>query len=60
MSDYKYRCVDCGREFDEPGTGYNHLEYWGASCTEEYDCCPYCGGDFDEIEDEDEESEDEE
>ena len=58
MSDYKYRCLDCGAKFDEPGTGYNFSECWGRTVKEEYDCCPYCGGDFEEIEDE--ESEDEE
>lgn len=54
----KYKCERCGAEFDKPGKGENHLEYWGAPCVEEYACCPYCGGDFYEIEDE--ESEDEE
>lgn len=50
MSTYKYRCNDCGKEFDEPGQDWNSLEFWGAPCREYYDCCPYCGGDFEEKE----------
>lgn len=55
---FKYRCLDCGKEFDEPATEYDHEYFWGAPCTIEYEVCPFCGGDFEEIEDEDEESED--
>lgn len=55
----KYKCLDCGREFDDPATEYDHEYFWGAPCREYYDCCPYCGGDFEEIEGE-EESEDDE
>lgn len=59
---YKYRCWDCGREFDEPGTYKDPRgEYWGVPCWETMPCCPYCeSGDFEEIEDEDEDEEEEE
>ena len=60
MSTYKYRCNDCGKEFDEPGEDFNVGDWWGAPCREYYQCCPYCGGDFDEIEDEEESEDDDE
>lgn len=57
MSEPRYRCNDCGKEFDEPATEYNHEYFWGAPCTLEYSVCPLCGSDaVEEIEeDEDEE-----
>lgn len=57
MSDYIYRCKDCGEEFDEPAVHIeNHPEVeWG----EEYwEVCPHCGSfNYDKIEDDEEEEE---
>lgn len=49
----KHKCLDCGREFDVPERyierhGFDYPPY------EEYLGCPYCGGAFDEIDEESE------
>lgn len=43
-----YKCNRCGRMFEEPsvekdGHGFDDGLY------EEFECCPYCGGDFYEV-----------
>lgn len=58
-----YKCRDCGEYFEEPEIYYEKHEFWGAPCTEEIQCCPYCeSNDFDEswkVEEEEQEKEDE-
>lgn len=50
-----YKCKCCGEIFDEPRV---YLETHGFTdgFYETWSCCPYCGGDFEEY-DEDEEVE---
>lgn len=44
-----YKCLDCGRVFDEPiSWSESRGEYWGMSCSEEVGGCPYCKGDYEE------------
>lgn len=45
----KYICQECGACFDEPGTcRCSQGEFWGFPAYETMDCCPYCGGSFEE------------
>ena len=45
----KYICQECGACFNEPGTCCcSQGEFWGAPAYETMDCCPYCGGSFEE------------
>lgn len=57
--DYKYRCCRCGKVFNEPGY-YQDLvgEFWGQPAYEAISCCPYCGYDYEEVEDADDVEED--
>ena len=48
---YKFKCWDCGRYFNQ----YDEVqedrgEFWGTQCYETMAYCPYCGGDFDRVE----------
>lgn len=47
MPDYKYICLDCGYQFDEPR---NYTETHGLDSPpyEHMSCCPVCGGSYDE------------
>lgn len=50
-----YRCLDCGHEFDTPVSWEESRgEFWGIPCAETMYGCPYCKGDFEESEDDDE------
>ena len=44
-----FRCIDCGKTFRTPKTRY---EKHGLDTPpyEEWDCCPYCGGDVETYE----------
>ena len=54
----KYKCFDCGNEFDDPVSFEEYRgEFWGEPAYEWLSGCPVCRGDYEEIE---EESEDEE
>jgi hypothetical protein len=46
----KYKCGDCGIEFDDCGTRIESRgECFGMPSYEEYDCCPFCQSEnFDE------------
>lgn len=42
----KYKCYECGAEFDEPATYRECMgEFWGTPAYEEFDCCPVCKSD---------------
>lgn len=46
-----YRCMDCGREFDEPEICEEYRgECFGFPAYETVSYCPYCRGDYEEIE----------
>lgn len=46
-----YRCMDCGREFDEPKRCEEYRgECFGFPAYETVSYCPYCHGDYEEIE----------
>lgn len=47
MPDYKYICLDCGYQFDEPR---EYVETHGLDTPpyEHLSCCPVCGGGYDE------------
>ena len=50
MSEHKYVCNDCGREFDTPAVEREDRgEFWGMPAYEEIGVCPYCRGDYEEI-----------
>lgn len=44
-----YKCLSCGREFETPKVVRDTIPY-GSQYVQgpEYDCCPYCSGDFKE------------
>lgn len=45
----KYICQEYGACFNEPGTcRCSQGEFWGSPAYETMDCCPYCGGSFEE------------
>ena len=53
-----YKCLDCGRIFDEENSGIFHERYeaWGKVFSEEYTVCPVCRSDnLEEAEEYDEE-----
>ena len=61
----KWRCLECGKEFDELKHWKEyHGECFGYPAYEDMAGCPYCYGtdveEFDEFADEDEESEEDE
>ena len=43
------RCIDCGRKFKTPKTRYEDHGL-DAPPYEEWDCCPFCGGDVEPAE----------
>ena len=43
-----FKCLDCGRIFDEPSTYEEHHPYGMGYATETFGCCPYCNGNFEE------------
>ena len=46
-----YKCCDCGAEFDVPETIYDSVPYgMGSVLYPSADVCPYCKGNFEEIE----------
>lgn len=48
-----YRCMDCGRKFYEPEICEEYRgECFGFPAYETVSCCPYCHGDYEEIEEE--------
>ena len=55
MSDYKYRCLDCGRKFND--NDFKREPDFELGRYIPVIECPYCGGDFEEIEDEGSEDE---
>lgn len=47
----KFKCYDCGAEFDGPqAVVEDRGEFWGMPCHETCYYCPVCGGDFAELE----------
>lgn len=49
-----YKCKDCGEVFDEPRV---FKEYHGFDDLPEiFSCCPYCGGDFDDYDPDEEDA----
>ena len=61
--DSKYKCIECGCEFDEP-IKEERGEFWGMPCDETLAGCPHCRGEFLTMEeyyetDEEEEEDDE-
>jgi DNA-directed RNA polymerase subunit RPC12/RpoP len=50
-----YICEDCSREFDEPEYIREYHYELPESPYETFAVCPYCGGDFSEAEEEEEE-----
>lgn len=52
-----YKCKNCGEVFDEPRV---YKEYHGFdNLPEIWSCCPCCGGDYTEVEDDSDEEVDE-
>lgn len=53
----KYKCCDCGKEFDEPGSYEECMgEFWGSPAYQTFYVCPVCGSDdYEENEEEEEE-----
>lgn len=48
----RFVCLDCGREFDEPkAVQESRGEFWGVPAYETMYYCPYCNGDFEEVQD---------
>lgn len=47
----KYKCNECGNEFDEPDTYTECMgEFWGVPAYEEFGCCPRCkSDDYEEV-----------
>lgn len=59
MKTVKYRCLDCGLEFETPAHWEEYRgECHGVPAYETVYGCPMCDGDYEEI-DEEEENEDE-
>ena len=51
-----FRCVECGAVFEQPQYyRESRGEFWGTPCYEEYEGCPCCAGDFEEVGNEDDE-----
>ena len=52
-----FKCCDCGERFNEPKLVREYRgEFWGSPAYETMSYCPYCGGDYEELEEvEDEE-----
>lgn len=47
----KYRCLSCGKMFDEPKYIREYMgEFWGSPAFETFPVSPCCGADFDEVE----------
>lgn len=45
-----FKCLDCGRIFTEPkAVQESRGEYWGFPAYETMYYCPYCEGDFEEV-----------
>lgn len=53
-----YICHNCGEIFDEPHVYYERHGF--DDYPEPWSCCPYCGGDYEEYKETDEEVDDEE
>lgn len=51
-----YKCKDCGEVFDEPQE-YVERHGFDDGFAERWSCCPYCGGSYAEVEDDEEEVE---
>lgn len=48
----RYRCGNCGNEFDEPDIIQECMgEFWGAPAYQTFEVCPYCGEEIIEEED---------
>lgn len=46
----RFICCECGKEFDEPrAVQESRGEFWGVPCSETVYYCPFCGGDFEEV-----------
>lgn len=43
-----YKCNNCGEVFDEPEVYYEQHGFTDGRY-ERVSCCPYCGGDYDEF-----------
>lgn len=48
-----YKCNCCGEVFDEPST-YFETHGFTDGLYERFSCCPNCGGDYHEVEDDEE------
>ena len=46
-----YKCNNCGEIFDEPHE-YYETHGFKDGMYEHMSCCPYCGGDYDEVDSE--------
>lgn len=58
--DALYICTDCGECFDEPKyIKESRGEHFGIPAFEYMAVCPFCGGDFREVEEEEVEEEEE-
>ena len=56
-----YICLDCGEKFDEPASWQESRgEFWGVPCSETVSGCPYCKGDYVEVEELENEGEEDE
>ena len=51
-----YKCLDCGRVFEEPASwDESRGEFWGMPAYETVSGCPYCNsGDYEEYTEDDE------
>lgn len=47
MPEYKYVCLDCNYQFDEPRS-YTETHGLDTPPYEHMSCCPVCGGSYDE------------
>lgn len=57
---YKYKCSECGFEFDDVAYWEESRgEYWGVPVYETCCGCPACHGDYEEITETDDEDESE-
>jgi hypothetical protein len=53
----KYRCLSCGKMFDEPEYIQECMgEFWGSPAFETFPVSPCCNDDFEEVDDEEAES----
>lgn len=43
-----FKCVECGKVFEEPKTYEEHHPYGMGYATESFACCPYCESNFEE------------